>query len=120
MPPTVFVRPRAPNGPTCCRVTPAGSWTCTHSIAATNCSTRRRSVAGDESPRCTASRIAEIRAAGAADRLALAEHLLRDRAERIALEAEERAAHELDPVEHVDTFWFAWSTYQPDTALIEG
>ncbi len=26
----------------------------------------------------------------------------------------------LDRVEHLDTFWFSWSTYQPDTTLIEG
>lgn len=26
----------------------------------------------------------------------------------------------LDRVEHLDTFWFSWSTYQPDTVLIEG
>ena len=26
----------------------------------------------------------------------------------------------LDRVEHLDTFWFSWSTYQPDTLLIEG
>lgn len=25
---------------------------------------------------------------------------------------------QLDPVSHVDTFWFAWSSYHPDTALI--
>ncbi len=26
----------------------------------------------------------------------------------------------LDRIEHLDTFWFSWSTYQPDTVLIEG
>ncbi|MGB5432781.1 MAG: DUF3179 domain-containing protein [Acidimicrobiia bacterium] len=26
----------------------------------------------------------------------------------------------LERVEHLDTFWFAWSTYRPDTLLIEG
>ncbi|MEA3511450.1 MAG: DUF3179 domain-containing protein, partial [Actinomycetota bacterium] len=26
----------------------------------------------------------------------------------------------LDRVEHLDTFWFSWSTYQPHTTLIEG
>jgi hypothetical protein len=26
----------------------------------------------------------------------------------------------LDRVEHLDTFWFSWSTYQPNTTLIEG
>jgi hypothetical protein len=26
----------------------------------------------------------------------------------------------LERVEHLDTFWFSWSTYQPDTTLIEG
>ncbi len=26
----------------------------------------------------------------------------------------------LQRIEHLDTFWFAWSTYQPDTVLIEG
>lgn len=26
----------------------------------------------------------------------------------------------LERIEHLDTFWFAWSTYQPDTVLIEG
>ncbi len=26
----------------------------------------------------------------------------------------------LDRVEHLDTFWFSWSTYQPETVLIEG
>ena len=25
----------------------------------------------------------------------------------------------LERVEHLDTFWFAWSTYRPDTLLIE-
>jgi hypothetical protein len=24
----------------------------------------------------------------------------------------------LEPVPHVDTFWFAWSAYQPDTSLV--
>ena len=27
---------------------------------------------------------------------------------------------QLERVEHLDTFWFSWSTYQPDTTLIEG
>jgi hypothetical protein len=26
----------------------------------------------------------------------------------------------LEPVPHLDTFWFAWSTYQPETTLIDG
>lgn len=26
----------------------------------------------------------------------------------------------LEPITHLDTFWFAWSTYQPDTTLIGG
>jgi hypothetical protein len=26
----------------------------------------------------------------------------------------------LDRIEHLDTFWFSWSTYQPETVLIEG
>ena len=26
----------------------------------------------------------------------------------------------LERIEHLDTFWFSWSTYQPDTTLIEG
>jgi hypothetical protein len=25
----------------------------------------------------------------------------------------------LDPIEHVDTFWFAWSTYEPTTELLD-
>lgn len=29
------------------------------------------------------------------------------------------AGAELEPVPHVDTFWFAWSTYRPDTRLRE-
>ncbi len=27
---------------------------------------------------------------------------------------------QLESVPHLDTFWFAWSTYQPDTTLIDG
>ena len=27
---------------------------------------------------------------------------------------------QLTPVSHVDTFWFAWSTFQPDTTIITG
>lgn len=30
------------------------------------------------------------------------------------------AGVQLAAVPHLDTFWFAWSTYQPDTALVEG
>ena len=30
------------------------------------------------------------------------------------------AGTRLERVEHLDTFWFSWSTYQPDTILIEG
>jgi hypothetical protein len=26
----------------------------------------------------------------------------------------------LEPIPHLDTFWFAWSTYQPETTLVEG
>jgi hypothetical protein len=29
------------------------------------------------------------------------------------------AGERLEPVQHVDTFWFAWSAYQPNTALIQ-
>lgn len=29
------------------------------------------------------------------------------------------AGEQLEPVTHVDTFWFAWSTYRPSTALAE-
>ncbi|MEZ5176154.1 MAG: DUF3179 domain-containing protein [Acidimicrobiia bacterium] len=28
------------------------------------------------------------------------------------------AGHRLERIPHLDTFWFAWSTYQPDTTLI--
>ncbi len=27
---------------------------------------------------------------------------------------------QLEQVHHLDTFWFAWSTYQPGTELVEG
>ncbi len=30
------------------------------------------------------------------------------------------AGEELAPVGHLNTFWFAWSTYHPDTLIIEG
>lgn len=26
--------------------------------------------------------------------------------------------HRLKPVEHVDTFWFAWAAYQPGTKVL--
>lgn len=29
------------------------------------------------------------------------------------------AGERLEPVPHVDTFWFAWAAYQPNTALIQ-
>lgn len=29
------------------------------------------------------------------------------------------AGAQLEPVPHVDTFWFAWSTYRPDAQLVE-
>ena len=29
-----------------------------------------------------------------------------------------RAGERLEPVTHLDTFWFAWSSYQPETALV--
>jgi len=29
------------------------------------------------------------------------------------------AGSTLDPVEHVDTFWFAWSAFRPDTAIVD-
>jgi hypothetical protein len=29
-----------------------------------------------------------------------------------------RKGERLEPVTHLDTFWFAWSSYQPETALI--
>lgn len=29
------------------------------------------------------------------------------------------AGHQLRAVEHVDTFWFAWSTFQPNTTIVE-
>ncbi|HEX6232230.1 MAG TPA: DUF3179 domain-containing (seleno)protein [Jiangellaceae bacterium] len=28
------------------------------------------------------------------------------------------AGERLEPVPHVDTFWFAWSAYQPNTAIL--
>ncbi len=31
-----------------------------------------------------------------------------------------RAGQQLTPVGHLNTFWFAWSTYYPDTVLIDG
>ena len=30
------------------------------------------------------------------------------------------AGTQLEPVSHVDTFWFAWSTFRPDTAILTG
>ena len=27
---------------------------------------------------------------------------------------------QLEPLPHVDTFWFAWSTFQPDTEIVAG
>lgn len=30
------------------------------------------------------------------------------------------AGSQLDRIPHLDTFWFAWSTYQPDTDLVDG
>lgn len=32
----------------------------------------------------------------------------------------ELAGQSLEQIHHMDTFWFAWSTYQPETELIEG
>jgi hypothetical protein len=32
----------------------------------------------------------------------------------------ELAGTSLDQIHHLDTFWFAWSTYQPETDLVEG
>lgn len=32
----------------------------------------------------------------------------------------ELAGTTLEQIHHLDTFWFAWSTYQPDTDLVEG
>jgi len=32
----------------------------------------------------------------------------------------ELAGSELEQLPHLDTFWFAWSSYQPDTTLVEG
>jgi hypothetical protein len=32
----------------------------------------------------------------------------------------ELAGTTLEPIHHLDTFWFAWSTYQPGTDLVEG
>jgi hypothetical protein len=32
----------------------------------------------------------------------------------------ELAGTALDQIHHLDTFWFAWSTYQPDTDLVDG
>jgi len=29
------------------------------------------------------------------------------------------AGSELDPVSHLDTFWFAWATYRPGTVIIQ-
>jgi hypothetical protein len=29
------------------------------------------------------------------------------------------AGSQLERVNHLDTFWFAWATYRPDTALVE-
>jgi hypothetical protein len=29
------------------------------------------------------------------------------------------AGQRLDPIEHVDAFWFAWSAYHPETVLID-
>ena len=34
--------------------------------------------------------------------------------------AGELAGSELERIEHLDTFWFAWSTYRPGTTLVEG
>jgi hypothetical protein len=31
----------------------------------------------------------------------------------------ELAGTSLEPIHHLDTFWFAWSTYQPDTDLVD-
>jgi len=31
-----------------------------------------------------------------------------------------RAGEKLESIPHLDTFWFAWSTYQPDAPLIDG
>ena len=28
------------------------------------------------------------------------------------------AGETLEPVEHVDTFWFAWAAFQPDTVIV--
>ena len=30
------------------------------------------------------------------------------------------AGRQLEAVEHVDTFWFAWSTFRPDTKVLTG
>lgn len=32
----------------------------------------------------------------------------------------ELAGTTLDQIHHLDAFWFAWSTYQPDTDLVDG
>lgn len=32
----------------------------------------------------------------------------------------EMAGTTLDQIHHLDTFWFAWSSYQPETDLIDG
>jgi hypothetical protein len=29
-----------------------------------------------------------------------------------------RKGEHLEPVTHLDTFWFAWSSYRPDTTLV--
>lgn len=30
------------------------------------------------------------------------------------------AGQQLEPIVHLDTFWFAWATYRPDTVLLDG
>jgi hypothetical protein len=32
--------------------------------------------------------------------------------------AEPLAGRSLEPVEHVDTFWFAWAAFRPDTTIV--
>ena len=34
--------------------------------------------------------------------------------------AGELAGTQLEQIHHLDTFWFSWSTYQPETDLVEG
>ncbi len=34
--------------------------------------------------------------------------------------AGELAGDRLEPIVHIDTFWFAWATYRPDTVLLDG